>query len=282
MPFHALFEAEYERVIRPAIEEAGLSCVRGDEIYTQQAIIHDIWQSIRQARLVVAELSGRNPNVMYEIGLAHAIGKPIILLTRNQEDVPFDLKALRYLFYDVNNPDWGETLRSELLKKVRNVLDVPSLAAHLAGIQVTATLPITPTAPILRAEISQSAVPDLSGAWTTSWLSVRRERPHEATLVIPRSHGADFTATMTVSYVRQGSRTVVQETLTGAVHGSSVSLTGVSYTFVEQGTAHTYSLDNFEVEILGNRDKMRGRAVLRHGTRDVVFTRLSAGIATGR
>ena len=65
MPFHALFEAEYERVIRPAIEEAGLSCVRGDEIYTQQTIIHDIWQSIRQARLVVAELSGRNPNVMY-------------------------------------------------------------------------------------------------------------------------------------------------------------------------------------------------------------------------
>jgi hypothetical protein len=80
--------------------------------------------------LVVAELSGRNPNVMYEIGLAHAIGKPIILLTRNQEDVPFDLKALRYLFYDINNPDWGETLRSELLKKVRNVLDVPSLAAQ--------------------------------------------------------------------------------------------------------------------------------------------------------
>ncbi len=51
MPFHALFEAEYERVIRPAIEEAGLRCVRGDEIYTQQAIIDDIWQSIRQARL---------------------------------------------------------------------------------------------------------------------------------------------------------------------------------------------------------------------------------------
>jgi nucleoside 2-deoxyribosyltransferase len=77
------------------VEEAGLVCVRGDEIYTRQAVIQDIWHSIRKARLVVAELSGRNPNVMYEIGLAHAIGKPIILLNRDEEDGPFDLRTLR-------------------------------------------------------------------------------------------------------------------------------------------------------------------------------------------
>lgn len=282
MPFHALFEAEYEGVIRPAIEEAGLSCVRGDEIYTQQAIIHDIWQSIRQARLVVAELSGRNPNVMYEIGLAHAIGKPIILLTRNQEDVPFDLKALRYLFYDTNNPQWGDTLRAELLKKVRNVLDMPALAAHLAGIEVSAELPVSPLHPISRPEPSQATVPDLSGAWTTSWLSVRRERPHEATLVIPRNHGTDFTATMTVSYVRQDHRTIAQETLIGAVRERNVSLTGVSYTFVEQGSARSYGLDTFEVVVSGKGDTMLGRAVLSHGTRDVVFKRLSPGAGSRR
>jgi len=88
MPFHSLYEAEYERVILPAIEDVGLACVRGNEIYSRQAIIQDIWASIREARIVVAELSGRNPNVMYEIGLAHAIGKPIVLLTRNEEDIP--------------------------------------------------------------------------------------------------------------------------------------------------------------------------------------------------
>jgi len=100
MPFQALYEAEYERVIKPAIEEVGLACIRGDEIYTRQSIVQDIWQAIRNARLIVAELSGRNANVMYEIGLAHAIGKPIVLLTRNEEDVPFDLRALRYIYYD--------------------------------------------------------------------------------------------------------------------------------------------------------------------------------------
>jgi hypothetical protein len=133
MPFLPLFDAEYERVIKPSIEDAGLVCVRGDEIYTRQSILHDIWHSLRKARLVVAELSGRNPNVMYEIGLAHAIGKPIVLLTRNEEDVPFDLRALRYLYYDPNNPFWGPDLRAELTRLVKLALGNPTLAAHLGG-----------------------------------------------------------------------------------------------------------------------------------------------------
>jgi len=279
MPFHSLFEAEYDRAIRPAIEEAGLECVRGDEIYAQQAIIQDIWHSIRRARLVVAELSGRNPNVLYEVGLAHAIGKPIILLTRNQDDVPFDLKALRYLFYDTNNPEWGQTLRSELARKVRNVLDTPALAAYLAGIQVSAALPEAPEHPIVRRRAEEAEV-DLGGAWATSWLSVQRERPHEATLVISPDHGAQFAATMTVNYVRGGgTRTIVQETLTGSTSGKKVSLTGVSYTFVQQGTARSYSLDSFELVVSDDAQALQGRAVLRHGTRDVVFKRLSTAVA---
>src|SRR5215212_9109931 len=128
MPFQSLFGAEYERVIKPAVEEVGLESLRGDEIYTNQSIVQDIWKLIRRARVIVAELSGRNPNVMYEIGMAHAIGKPIVLLTRDQEDVPFDLRALRYCYYDPNNPFWGEDLRAELTKILRKVLDTPSLA----------------------------------------------------------------------------------------------------------------------------------------------------------
>ena len=82
MPFHALFAKEYERVIRPAIQATGLQCVRGDETHGRPSVVQDVWLSLRRARLVLAELSGRNPNVMYEVGLAHALGKPIILLTR--------------------------------------------------------------------------------------------------------------------------------------------------------------------------------------------------------
>src|SRR5262245_57913520 len=173
MPFHALFETEYQRVLKPAIEGTGLECVRGDEIYSRAAIINDIWQSLRQSRVVVAELSGQNPNVMYEIGLAHAIGKPVIVLTRNQEDVPFDLKGLRYLFHDTNNPEWGENLRAELAKKIRGVLETPALADHLPGIEVAAELPPAPARPAVP-QASRQAAPDLAGAWSATWLSVRR------------------------------------------------------------------------------------------------------------
>src|SRR5207237_4931202 len=102
--------------------EIGLKCVRGDEIYSKPNIMSDIWKELRKARLVVAELTGKNANVFYEIGLAHAIGKPIILLTRNEDDVPFDLKALRYRYYDVNDPFWGDNLRDSIQLMVKSVL----------------------------------------------------------------------------------------------------------------------------------------------------------------
>lgn len=87
MPFDPLFQSYYEQVIRPAVEELGLTCIRGDEIYSRPQIMADIWKCIRTPRLVIAELTGKNPNVFYEVGLAHAIGKPLILLTRNEDDV---------------------------------------------------------------------------------------------------------------------------------------------------------------------------------------------------
>ena len=107
MPFSPTYNTEYERVIRPAVEATGLACIRADEIYSKPQIMADIWKSIRSARLVIAELTGRNTNVFYEVGLAHTLGKPVIIITRNEEDVPFDLKALRYVYYNTEDPFWG-------------------------------------------------------------------------------------------------------------------------------------------------------------------------------
>lgn len=64
MPFAGTFNTVYERVIRPAVEEAGLACVRADELFSRPQITHDIWKQIRSCRLVLAELSGRNANVL--------------------------------------------------------------------------------------------------------------------------------------------------------------------------------------------------------------------------
>ena len=187
MPFKPLFQTEFERVIRPAVEDAGLTCIRGDEIYAQQSIIQDVWRSLRQARLIIAELSERNPNVMYA-GLAHTINKPIVLLTRDENDVPFDLRALRYIYYDTNNPFWGNDLQLELTNIIQRVLASPLIGAHLAGVSVNAPFLPSPTAPI-EPSAQLTAKYDLAGVWETSWISIRTQIKHEAILVVPADHG---------------------------------------------------------------------------------------------
>lgn len=271
MPFHRLFNEEYKYVIRPAVEQAGLECVRGDELFTRQEIVRDIWSSIRAARVVVAELTGGNPNVMYETGLAHAIGKPIVFLTRTEQDVPFDLHGVRYVFYDTNDPFWGEHLRTDLMKALRQVLEAPTMGKHLDGIEIQVTLPETPE-PVAQRTESPSEV-DFAGVWYTVWESIKTQREHKATLEVPPNHGAHFTASMTIVYERTGQSTEVQETLTGTVENRVLSLTGVSYTYVKRGNSLSYSLDSFELTLSEDCQLMRGKAILRNGTRDVVFKR---------
>ena len=76
--------------------------MRGDDFFTVNSVMQDVWSAICAARIVIAECTGRNPNVFYEIGMAHTIGKPIIFVTQNSEDVPFDIRHIRYIKYDYN------------------------------------------------------------------------------------------------------------------------------------------------------------------------------------
>lgn len=198
------------------------------------------------------------------------LGKPIVLLTRNEEDVPFDLRALRYIYYDQNNPFWGTDLRSELTRLIRLILDNPTLAAHLGGVLVETKLPEAPPQPLPRSQ-AESPDYDISGTWNTSWLSIRTEREHKATLVIPVGHGNDFTASMVVMFNRRGEQTIVQETLTGSVRDTALSLTGVNYTYVQQGGSSSYSLDSFDLRLSDDCKSLVGKALLRHGVREVTF-----------
>lgn len=278
MPFASMFEREYTRVIKPAVESVGLECVRGDEIYSEQSIVQDIWKSLRTCRVVVAELSGRNPNVMYEVGLAHALGKPIILLTRNQEDVPFDLKSLRYVYYDTDNPDWGTDLRAELVRSVNKVFESPSLAGHLNDVKVQAKVPAPPGQALLSP--ADELVPlSLTGVWHGSWISILKEREHKATLVIPEDHGSEFTASLTVAYSRNSKQTVVEETLKGFLEGRKLSLAGVNYTYVERGTSVGYSLDKFDLVLTESAEALEGKVTLKHGVRTVTFVKSETAVS---
>ena len=99
MPYTDKLNPIYENIIKPVIKDLKLECLRADEIFTSKPIIEDIWNNIKKARFLIADLTDRNPNVFYELGLAHALNKEVILLTQNINDVPFDLQHLRYIFY---------------------------------------------------------------------------------------------------------------------------------------------------------------------------------------
>ena len=238
-------------------------------------IVQDVWLSIRKARVVVADLSGGNPNVLYEVGLAHAIGKPTVFLTRNEEDVPFDLRALRYLYYDINNPFWGDDLRARLVGLVRQAI-ASSAPAHLQGIVSGIKWPaITPKPP--KTPEDALAV-EFVGTWSGSWLSIQAQRKHNATLVIPAPTGRNITAEMTVDYLREDAQTIVRETLRGIVDGTKISLTGVDYTYEIQGNSRAYSLDSFELKLSEDKASLVGAVILKRGKREIAFQRVPAGV----
>ena len=97
-PFHPEFEMTFHAIRRVA-EELRLKCSRGDEEYRSSNILSHILSQIFRARLVIADVTGRNPNVFYELGIAHALGKPVLIISRSVEDVPFDLRSIRVLQY---------------------------------------------------------------------------------------------------------------------------------------------------------------------------------------
>jgi hypothetical protein len=111
MPFAAPVGAYYELIYEPAIKKTGLTPVRADtDIFGTGKIIDQIWAGLKRAKVLVAELTGRNPNVLYELGLAHALHKPVVLVSSNEPDVPFDVRHVRVIYYDVNDPFWGDKL----------------------------------------------------------------------------------------------------------------------------------------------------------------------------
>ncbi|MGJ9412210.1 hypothetical protein ACHAAC_05815 [Aeromicrobium sp. CF4.19] len=128
-PFESPLGSYYETVFRPAIEQAGLSAVRADaEIFGTGKIIDQIWRGIQHATVLVAELTTKNPNVFYELGLAHASKKPVILVSSNEDDVPFDLRHIRTIFYDKNDPFWGNKLIDNVADKIKSAVGNPEEA----------------------------------------------------------------------------------------------------------------------------------------------------------
>ena len=128
-PFAKPLGDYYEKVYKPAIEKAGLTPVRADaDLFGTGKIIDQVWRGINAAKVLVAELTSRNPNVFYELGLAHALKKPVVLVSSNEGDVPFDLKHIRVIYYDVTDPFWGQKLVDKVAENIVSAIERPEEA----------------------------------------------------------------------------------------------------------------------------------------------------------
>jgi hypothetical protein len=101
MQFGDRYDSLWKEVIEKVAEDAGFEPIRADDVFKPGIVLQDIIQEIATSEVVIAEITPANPNVFYELGYAHALGKATILLAeRNNKDLPFDIRSYRVIFYD--------------------------------------------------------------------------------------------------------------------------------------------------------------------------------------
>jgi len=119
MPFGSATRATYE-AIKDAALNAGFECNRADDLWESSTVIQDVFSLIYNSYIVVCDFSGKNPNVFYEAGIAHALGKHVVPITQHLDDIPFDLRHHRHANY-LNNSEGHLNLKAELETRFRTL-----------------------------------------------------------------------------------------------------------------------------------------------------------------
>lgn len=127
MPFQEEMKPIYQNHILKVTEKLRLTCARADDWLTNRVIMREVWSGIYYADICIADCTGRNPNVLYELGIAHTLGKECILIAQSAKDtesiLPFDIQHFRTIIYEKDNLD---AFRKILEGTIRNTL--PSLS----------------------------------------------------------------------------------------------------------------------------------------------------------
>lgn len=114
MPFHKTFEKVFS-TIKSSCQSSGFHCMRSDDVFVSGNILRHTVLMILKSELLIAVMDGRNPNVAYEIGIAHALGKTVLLVADSSKfgDIPVNLKSNRFVLYN-NYNDLQNKLQSVL------------------------------------------------------------------------------------------------------------------------------------------------------------------------
>ncbi len=110
----------YEHIIKPVCEKCGFFAQRVDEFNTSDSITQEILDALNDYELVIADLTGHNPNVFFEIGYRTKNEKPIIHLKRKDETIPFDVSAIRTFEYDLTDLDMVTVTKDRLEQVIKN------------------------------------------------------------------------------------------------------------------------------------------------------------------
>ena len=118
------FQKEFERVqaeLRSVCDSLGLDCKDVNEEWHQSEIIHDIFSLIYRSRVVICDFSGMNPNVFYEAGIAHTLGRDVIPIVQDEDDMPFDLRHHRYIRYE-KSPHGLDELGDQVSRRLKTLI----------------------------------------------------------------------------------------------------------------------------------------------------------------
>jgi hypothetical protein len=120
MPFDETHENYYKIIYSPALSRAGFNPVKANSSYSANPVLDEIKRLILECDIVLCEISTNNPNVLYELGMAHAIGKPAIIISKSNAEIPFDLKVMGIILYDLSVPKWDEILIEKIIEACKS------------------------------------------------------------------------------------------------------------------------------------------------------------------
>jgi hypothetical protein len=116
MPFDKKFDPVYV-ALQTAITRSGMTPRRADDFWHHDHLIQDIVSLIGKAAVVICDLTDRNSNVFYELGIAHTLGRNVIMVTQSHEHVPFDVRHIRHIPY-LNNAEGLGKLANEVAERL--------------------------------------------------------------------------------------------------------------------------------------------------------------------
>lgn len=119
MPFDPTMKNVYDDHLVPVVRSLGMTIKRGDAFLSSQSIINEVWSAIYHSEICIADCTGRNANVMYELGIAHTLGRPVILISQSINDIPFDISHRRIITYSL---DQLEALQQNIIEVVKGEL----------------------------------------------------------------------------------------------------------------------------------------------------------------